>query len=617
MLTTTSARRAAGTTAAALALAVVATLFNAMPASAAGPTLTVNGTAIKATWTAVGGAKNYTLQYDDDSKFGSPDTVTTTDTTAFANYLAPSKTYYLRVITNNTDGTKSTGSANHATTGSLPTAERVTNVTADNANGKSIELSWTGTPATWAYLVRTRPSGGSAADDIWTESSATYQTVTGLTKSTKYTVWVYAARDDTIGGWPAYIITNKASTSISVTTSSYDLDAVNDFAVAKQHANRLDLSWTEPNSMQSGWSYQVQYALNTAMTRGASSWIDAGSGTSYTLTGLSANTPYYLRIRVVDSAGKQRSDKSGYVMGKTIIATGTITGHVSGAPSGDLVAEAYEVTADSIDDYDSASTLEMVDSSPVDANGNYSLTVRPGTKVKVRVSYIGTGNYYPGWAPAGDGAGRTSASAAVLSAGLEETVTAPNVTLGKGTTVTGVITGGGSGVQGVDVTFLSDTTPREVIVKTRTVSGGKYTAEGIPDGDYVVRMKYSTDGFTTNNPRITIENGAITSGGTTSSTLNANLDLLDWYRRYGARILGTKRVGKTLTAKAPQWVAGTHPATWSSRTYYWKRNGVVVGSGSTYKLTSADRGTRISLTVKHSRTGYVDKYVSTRSYRIG
>jgi sialidase-1 len=78
-------------------------------------------------------------------------------------------------------------------------------------------------------------------------------------------------------------------------------------------------------------------------------------------------------------------------------------------------------------------------------------------------------------------------------------------------------------------------------------------------------------------------------------------------------ITGTARVGKTLTAAAGLWQPT--PAT---VTYQWLRNGRTIDgkTASTYKLTRADRGRRISVRVTVSSSGFADTTATSGSRRV-
>ncbi len=66
------------------------------------------------------------------------------------------------------------------------------------------------------------------------------------------------------------------------------------------------------------------------------------------------------------------------------------------------------------------------------------------------------------------------------------------------------------------------------------------------------------------------------------------------------KISGTVKVGKTLTAKPGTWTSGT------KFSYQWLRDGKKISKAtkSTYKLVAADKGKRITVTVKGTKSGY-------------
>ncbi|MDN6487037.1 MAG: hypothetical protein L0K34_06080, partial [Ancrocorticia sp.] len=65
-------------------------------------------------------------------------------------------------------------------------------------------------------------------------------------------------------------------------------------------------------------------------------------------------------------------------------------------------------------------------------------------------------------------------------------------------------------------------------------------------------------------------------------------------------IAGTAKCGQTLTAYPGEWTSGTE------FTYQWYRNGTAIAgaTATTYKLTAADTGTAITVTVTGAKDGY-------------
>ncbi|MFM5903696.1 MAG: hypothetical protein ACKOOD_01265, partial [Microbacteriaceae bacterium] len=67
-----------------------------------------------------------------------------------------------------------------------------------------------------------------------------------------------------------------------------------------------------------------------------------------------------------------------------------------------------------------------------------------------------------------------------------------------------------------------------------------------------------------------------------------------------AKFTGTTKVGKTLTSDAGTWDAGV------KLSYQWLRNGTSISGAtkSTYKLTSADNGKTITVSITGSKLGF-------------
>lgn len=107
------------------------------------------------------------------------------------------------------------------------------------------------------------------------------------------------------------------------------------------------------------------------------------------------------------------------------------------------------------------------------------------------------------------------------------------------------------------------------------------------------------------------KSGYTTKAATSASAVVANGTLT------GATptITGTTKVGSTLTARAGTWAPA--PVTLS---YQWLRNGVAISGATagTYKLTSTDKGKRISVRVTGAKAGYTTlSQTSTATAAIG
>ncbi|WP_394159751.1 CAP domain-containing protein [Galactobacter valiniphilus] len=76
------------------------------------------------------------------------------------------------------------------------------------------------------------------------------------------------------------------------------------------------------------------------------------------------------------------------------------------------------------------------------------------------------------------------------------------------------------------------------------------------------------------------------------------------------KVSGTAKVGKKLKASTSSWAPGGVKAS-----YRWYRSGksAAVGTGSTYKVKSADRGKTLRVKITGSKSGYTSKTVASRS----
>lgn len=573
----------------------------------------VGSNAVQMTWSPVTGATHYLVQYSDKSAIaaGSP-TVLVTEPSAVVEGLKVNTAYYFKVAVADASGS-TTGNTWSATVSATPkdVYAAPTGILIDNIGGKSIELSWTAISGGPGY----RAVATAGKDSFSASTLSTRVVIGGLKKSTKYSIQVFVEQPAT-NGLPALIL-GPGSKAVQVTTSNLDLAAPANFRVTKQASTSLDLAWDAPNDMDPSYAYEVQYALDSGMKTSLKSAKSAAGAQAMTVTGLSNNTNYYMRVRVVDSKGTVKSDTSDFILGKTRVPVGTIKGTVTGAPSGDVVVAAHTTGG------------QLVDQVDVKSNGSYELKVRPGSYY-VYATYLGSGDYTSLWAASGKDGGRITSEATAIKVTENNNSNAPAITLGKGAKISGTIKDStGKAIQAVDVTALSaHTSAREVVTLVRGDSSGNYELRGLPDGQYWLRMIYSGDGFNTRSIWVDIKNGQMaafrvsTQSTATSvsgvTALNATLDNAPFRKAYKAYISGTKKVGKTLTASATEWLAGSYPTTRAKMTFQWKRNGAAISgaTGTKYKLTSADKGKNISVTATATRYGYQTGSATSKAYKV-
>lgn len=479
---------------AALAGALIASLglVSTLPADGAsyGLSATAKWTAVRLTWKSQGTGKTYQVQYASSSTFKSAKTIEVSTNVAYVNRLAASKTYYFRVRTKGTSSwspkvTKKTQAYPKTFQGNA--VQKATKISTDDVSGSAIDLTWTtpsGQLACFRVIVSPAPTTGQPAIQCTTSF-----TLTGLKKSTKYGIKIYTVAPAS-GGWPAIDITSGTST-IYRTTSSYTLAGPGDLTlVAPQRTNRVSLKWSAPTNPAPAATdaYRVLLATNSSMSKGAFWYGTTTKDTQLTLTGLPSNKAYYARVVVVNATTlKQRSDRSGYVLAKTLISHGSLTGKVStSAPVRELVAVAYN------------SAGEVADQADVQADGSYTLSVRPyssGTTseaYKVRITYIGGGNYFSSWVSTTASPAVNSAQATGFRVGNESSTTLPPTTIASGRVIDGTVLDSRTGraVSGATVSLLNTNGSRRELIASAYSSSGKFSFKGIADGNYVLRASY-------------------------------------------------------------------------------------------------------------------------------
>lgn len=442
-------------------------------------------TAVSLSWKAQPGASVYQVQYGTSSTFKSAKTIEASGTTKIINRLSTGHTYYFRVRVKGTSSWSSKVSRvpNHPKlydTGYK--VEKATKISTDNVSGSAIDFTWTTPSAQYAcfrFSVAPTPSGGQPAIQC-----TTVFTLKGLKKGTIYTVKLYTSLPPaTVDGvaWPDIDITG-ASASVSKTTSNYTLAAPDGLRLTSQEAYQATVEWTAPTNPAPAATdrYRIQLAANTAMTKSASWWPTTTDATSITLTGLSSNKVHYVRVVMVDAAGKQRSDKSNYLLVKTLIPRGTITGTISGAPDGDVVAVAYD------------SSGELAAQDDLDSDGKYSLSVRPGT-YKVRATYLGGGDYYSSWVSPKSPA-LVSADATPLVVKHAKATAAGTTPLGHGAKISGtVVDNTGAKVSGATVSLLTGASGGHEVIGS-VLSNGTFSINGVPNGSFRLRVKFIGSG---------------------------------------------------------------------------------------------------------------------------
>lgn len=376
-----------------------------------------------------------------------------------------------------------------------------------NPTKTSMEVTWRTVTGSPGYVLRATAPGQPTKYQYGFDGSGVF---TGLKPGVSYT-FTAANRLPVAGNTdlPGLLMskwstakstkaTNPATVALPDGTTTDMADQPTGLTVTETDHQSIGLSWTPPAGYDPAkHRFRVYWAEDQEMTDN-----DAYTnlvGTSGTLTGMSANTNYYVRIRMVQNFSDPVtgvvttvavSDRTEAVMAKTRspkgYLSGTVTG-VTGAVLSDYVAVAY-----------SKSTGEVNAQGPVSSTGRYRLEVRPGAYY-IQLAYVGSGSYTTQWVDSTGEAAYTREDSTSVTAVLGSTpVTAPPVAVGAGATLAGRVVGP-TGVALRDV-YVSARTAwsqlREVVAQTATASDGRFTLRGLPPNRTVyVRANGSAVGY--------------------------------------------------------------------------------------------------------------------------
>jgi hypothetical protein len=249
--------------------------------------------------------------------------VTTTGTTGSASEavtgLANSTLYYFRVYASNSAGT-SYGSVLSFTTLKGQPALHVTGFAAGTITTANIPSIWTGATAD-GYLLRVSsttvsdPNDGTAVGDdtdlsdgagtINLASNVTsYSSFTGFAAGTTYTFKLYPYHNSGVN--IDYLVADAPSFSAKLLPVAPG--SVPTFASVT--ATGFTVNWSAVTGADS-YRLDVSTASNFSSFVGGYENLEVTGGTSQAVTGLSANTQYFARVRAVNTAGTGASSSTG------------------------------------------------------------------------------------------------------------------------------------------------------------------------------------------------------------------------------------------------------------------------------------------------------------------
>ena len=279
----------------------VTTLSNAPSTPNATAATIISQTNFDANWDASTGADGYYLDVATDNGFtsfvsGYNNLDVGNVTTYSVSSLSAGTDYYYRLRAYNTGGTS--GNSNVITVTTLPNAPSAPNATAaTNITQTDFDANWDASTGATGYYLDVATDNGftgfvSGYNNLDVGNVTTYN-VTGLSA---YEGYYYRVRAYNTGG------TSGNSNVISATTLPIAPAAPNATTATNITQTDFDANW---DASTGATAYYLDVATDNGFTSfvGGFNNLDVGNVTTYNVSGLSAETDYYFRLRAYNTGG--------------------------------------------------------------------------------------------------------------------------------------------------------------------------------------------------------------------------------------------------------------------------------------------------------------------------
>lgn len=272
-----------------------------LPGKASTPTASsITDTSVKLSWKAVSGASGYVVEYYKSGKWVTLKAVTSTKYTVSG--LKAKSTYYFRVkaYKKGTSGVAYGAESSYVKVNTLLGAPKLV---ASAATDNAIKVSWGKVSGAAGYVLQRY--NGKKWVNVKATTATTY-TLTKLKANTTYpfrAVAYYKSGSKTVYG--AY------SATLSVSTAPVKTSTVK---ISSPTSSTLTVSW---KAVSGASGYKVFYSTNNKSWKSVTT-----TKTSVTLTKLSANTKYYVKVQVLKKTAGiyATSAYSATVTGATSVA---------------------------------------------------------------------------------------------------------------------------------------------------------------------------------------------------------------------------------------------------------------------------------------------------------
>ncbi len=258
---------------------------------------TISSSQINVTWNDLSlNESSFEIQYSIDSNFNTFTSLSAqlnTTTSAITN-LSEAATYYVRIRALNGSSFSNYSSSLSATT----FLNSPNNLQASTASTSQINLTWTDNSSVESGYTIQYSTDSSLLTNSQTKTVATNATsasITGLSANTTYYFKVQATHSTLAASAFSNIANAKTNTNPTAPNAPSNLTAL------ATSSSTINLSWTDNATDETGFT--LEQATTSTFAAPVTTTTYAANITTATISGLTASTPYYYRVKATNAVG--------------------------------------------------------------------------------------------------------------------------------------------------------------------------------------------------------------------------------------------------------------------------------------------------------------------------